>query len=288
MKKQFLIGLAFILCLTSSCDKEDEPAPAVIEVEDFTKTIDENPANGFVLGTLKASTDKGTLTFKLVNESVAGAFDLNTNTGELKVKDGAKFNYQANDKLTAKVSVVNGKVEKFINVNITIVLTDALIFNGQKIDLSNANIYWSYANAYSATHERHDIIITDGEFKGVNYTGNNAMDFPNGYTYRIILFIYPKVGTNYNVENEFVVSEYNSPSNLAKWNVGYVAILNSDFTLSTNNFSGNPKILFNYTIGENGFGLTGPFKIALPQSIDNENKSISIEINGQYKRIFDN
>jgi hypothetical protein len=111
-------SLFFVLTLVIACDEED--APPVFQVKDFETTIEENPSNGFVIGKLEATTNKGTLTFTLTEESVPGALELDAAKAELKVKDKSKFDFETTTKLTAKVNVSNANVVKTINVVVNI------------------------------------------------------------------------------------------------------------------------------------------------------------------------
>jgi hypothetical protein len=127
-KKTMKKSVVLLALLTShifiSCDKSDAPAPPMIDVKDFEITMSENPVAGFVIGTLDAKTDKGTLTFKLLSESVAGAFEVEEKTGKLKVKTSSKFDYEKNKNLSAKVLAENMEVKKEISVNVNLTNAD--------------------------------------------------------------------------------------------------------------------------------------------------------------------
>ena len=92
----------------------------VVNTQDETVTIDENPTTGQTLVTVTGTTDMGSVTFSLANESVAGAFDLDTSTGELTVSDASLFDYELNTSLTATVNVTNASITQtaIITVNL--------------------------------------------------------------------------------------------------------------------------------------------------------------------------
>ncbi len=142
--KHLLITTLLLSAMTfsiSSCkkkDKEEDPTPTTTEptvtavtTEDFTKTIAENPANELVLGTITAN-GSGTLTYTLMEEATEkkakeeapATFVVNSSTGELKVGNRAKFDYEANTsrQVIGKVKVSNGISEAICNITIT--LTD--------------------------------------------------------------------------------------------------------------------------------------------------------------------
>ncbi|MCE2732857.1 MAG: cadherin repeat domain-containing protein [Flammeovirgaceae bacterium] len=288
MKKYLALVALTTLTFLNSCDEED--APPVVQVKDFEVTIDENPANGFVLGKLEATTDKGTLTFTLTSESVEGAFEVDAEKGELKVKDKSKFDFETTKKITAIVTVKNGSVEK--TINITVNLKDSfneLVVNNLTYDLSNANLYWTGGNSgHSQTHERHILLITDGVFSGNNYIGNDQQDFPNGYTYKVTLYVYPAKGTDYSIQNTCEITSFNgAEAKPGKWAVGYLINAGTKFILSTEQYTGTPKVLFNYKQNNNGvFDIEGPLYINIPQSTGTENYKVELRFDGKYKKIF--
>jgi hypothetical protein len=108
----------FLLTFITACDEEDEQT--VFEIKNFEVTVDENPSNGFVLGKLEATTNKGEITFKLISESVEGALELDNAKAELRVKDNSKFNFETTTKITAKVNVSNADVVKTIDVVVNV------------------------------------------------------------------------------------------------------------------------------------------------------------------------
>ncbi|MGB3850898.1 MAG: cadherin repeat domain-containing protein [Tunicatimonas sp.] len=96
--------LSFVLAtiLLMGCTKEDDLAPAEIAIAPFTKTTSENPAPGASLGTLKVTASRGPITYVLSEEVPAGALSINAATGELTVKDSAKFDFETNVTIKAK------------------------------------------------------------------------------------------------------------------------------------------------------------------------------------------
>lgn len=93
-----------------------------VSTTDFTVTIDENPINGQVLGMVEGSTNEGSVTFTITDESIAGTFSINETNGELAVKNREYFDFEVNPKLLATVEVRNGTVSK--NSNVTVNLND--------------------------------------------------------------------------------------------------------------------------------------------------------------------
>lgn len=98
-------------------------APITISVSNYANTVIENPFNRegpVVLGTITASTNRGTLSYSLSSQSVAGAMAINTSTGQLTVANASVFDFEVNPTITGVVSVANGSETATANVTITV------------------------------------------------------------------------------------------------------------------------------------------------------------------------
>ena len=123
-----LVLIVLVTLLFSSCSKDsDDPIAETITVStsDFSITMDENPANGQVIGTVQGSTNQGSVTFSITEQTPAGAFSIDATSGELKVLDGTLFNFDIHPKITGTVKVANGSV--FKNASATITLKDGYV-----------------------------------------------------------------------------------------------------------------------------------------------------------------
>lgn len=89
-----------------------------VSVTDFSTSIDENPENSQLIGTVEASTNQGELTFTILEQNPEGAFAVDTATGELSVLDKEEFDYERNPIITGIIEVVNGEVDEVLNVTI--------------------------------------------------------------------------------------------------------------------------------------------------------------------------
>ena len=121
-----------------SCSKEsDDPNPTEITVftSDFSRIMDENPTNGQVIGNVQGRTNQGTVIFSITEQNPAGAFSINSASGELKVADASIFDFETNPTISGTVNIANGAVSK--NALVTISLNDLngkdLIHNGEKV-----------------------------------------------------------------------------------------------------------------------------------------------------------
>lgn len=123
MKTQSFFLCCFLVVLIlgiSSCDDETV-APPTVTASGITITIDENPSDGRVLGSVTGTTDQGELVFSLTDENPSGALAIDVNTGELSVKDPTKFDFETNAvvRATGNVSVLGVTESASISINLT-------------------------------------------------------------------------------------------------------------------------------------------------------------------------
>jgi hypothetical protein len=120
--------------LLHACNPENntpEDLPVAVYVPDFLRIIDENPNRGQILGFVAASTNIGTVTYAIAEESVEGAFEIDATDGKLKVADPTAFDYETRQEVTAVVAVTNGDLTEY--ANITIELLDVFQENIQRL-----------------------------------------------------------------------------------------------------------------------------------------------------------
>lgn len=100
---------------TVSINDAENPVPVTINlndvmewsIQDLTASIDENPTDGQVVGTIPVS-GSGTFSFSITSQSPAGALSIDASTGELSVVDPNLFDYEANPVITANILVDDG------------------------------------------------------------------------------------------------------------------------------------------------------------------------------------
>lgn len=90
----------------------------LVDASDFSTAIDENPALHQVLGSIVGTTNKGTVTYELIQQSPTGALTVDVSSGVLTVADPALFDYEANPVITATVRVANDQLVKEAIVHI--------------------------------------------------------------------------------------------------------------------------------------------------------------------------
>lgn len=211
MKSSFsFISILVLISTLFSCDTEDARTPLGITISapDFEETIEENPENGTILGTLEAfASDDSTIQYgniieadsedsKFESETPIGALDIDNVTGELFIKDASLFNYDLNTEINATVNAISGQVTEAININI--ILTEILDIDSDinaLIDLYEANITkdendedvlpiltnWDITLTDITETEIANwegVTITDNRVTGLNISGKNLIVIP--------------------------------------------------------------------------------------------------------------
>lgn len=92
-----------------------------IVAQDVNLTINENPSNGDIIGSLQA-TSGSNLTYIISSQNPAGAFTINQNTGEISVADATLFDYETNPNMLATISISNGSYS--VSKNAFVALND--------------------------------------------------------------------------------------------------------------------------------------------------------------------
>ncbi|QAA80786.1 cadherin repeat domain-containing protein [Aequorivita sp. H23M31] len=127
-----LLLLISVLTL-NSCSKDDE-TETTVTTSDFSTIMDEYPPNGELIGTVEGRTNRGSVTFSILEQTPMGAFSIDAISGELKVADETLFVYGINPIITGTVKVANGDISKNAAVTITLNdLTHENIYNGDVI-----------------------------------------------------------------------------------------------------------------------------------------------------------
>jgi hypothetical protein len=116
IKKSYLLA-AVLLATIVSCNSDDDTSATPINIENLEVTIDENPTNGQVIGTVQSNSND-VLTYSITTQTPAGALSINATTGELLVADAVLFDFETNPTITAEVSSVDAVNIATITINI--------------------------------------------------------------------------------------------------------------------------------------------------------------------------
>ncbi len=107
-----------------SCSKDDNQPDDLLELSvstsDFSITMDENPTNGQVIGTVQGSTNNGSISFSIIEQTPEGAFSIDSTSGELTVAEASLFNFEVHPMLTGMVKVANGPLFEIARISIAL------------------------------------------------------------------------------------------------------------------------------------------------------------------------
>jgi hypothetical protein len=160
-----------VICLTIfSCD--DEATTIEITATNFTATIEENPTDGQVLGTVQASANQGEVTFALSEPAdFVGAFAINANTGVLTVAEPFYFDFEEREQVTGTVLVTSGSVSKEVEVSITLTNVIEITFENSYTNMAEN----PSANAVIITYELRNVTPANALELGVLGSGQTVL-----------------------------------------------------------------------------------------------------------------
>lgn len=111
-KSYILILLTIVLHI--SCSSDD--GTVVVNLQDLTVSVDENPANGDTVGTVQS--DAPTTNFSISSQTPAGALGIDATTGELMVADASLFDFETNPTITANITADNTANTAIITIDL--------------------------------------------------------------------------------------------------------------------------------------------------------------------------
>ncbi|HZW76926.1 MAG TPA: cadherin repeat domain-containing protein [Flavobacteriaceae bacterium] len=176
MNAQFIrfktIFILLFTMLTFSCSKEDElDAGLQVSTTDVEFTVNEYPEPGQEIGTVPGSGNRGAVTFSIIEQSVEGAFAIETSTGKLKVEDPLVFIYNKNSFLIAKIKVANGSMFEIANVKVIINKLGIEKWHEGNVFLNSQNAIDEFGHeGYS--HINGDLLIGSDFYNDIHDTGS--------------------------------------------------------------------------------------------------------------------
>ncbi|GHC54747.1 hypothetical protein GCM10008083_18830 [Ulvibacter litoralis] len=90
---KFLLVCASLAIISCSKDSEDT-SEVTVTTSNFSVTINENPSEGQLIGTVAGITNQGTVTFSITEQTPSGAFSIDVASGELKVANANLFDFE--------------------------------------------------------------------------------------------------------------------------------------------------------------------------------------------------
>jgi len=119
--KPYIILFLFVSGILFTCSEPNNQTDEIaITVSDFSTTIDEIPEFNQSLGFVSATTNQGTLTFSIMEQSVNNALSINEDSGELTVANAGVFNFDTNPEITAIIRATNETVFEDLTATITL------------------------------------------------------------------------------------------------------------------------------------------------------------------------
>jgi hypothetical protein len=118
---KFSIGISILLVIAVvlfGCKEYELDFDEEIIARNFSVEMDENPENGYVIGTLNASTTYERIDFKIDRQNPEGAFAVDAKKGTVTVADATKFDYEKDSVITGTVIVSNPNNSDSLKVNI--------------------------------------------------------------------------------------------------------------------------------------------------------------------------
>ncbi|MCB0467583.1 MAG: cadherin repeat domain-containing protein, partial [Aequorivita sp.] len=292
--------LVFVAILLNSCSKDsDAPNPFEITVttSDFSKTMDENPSNGQLIGIVSGSTNEGSVTFSITEQNPAGAFSIDPASGELKVANATLFDFEINPIITGTVKVANGAVSKNALVMITLNdLVEENVFEGNinlksqdEVNSFGANNYTRITGAlfigigdgtgYSDIHDltplstlesidnnfligfNENLISTTG-LENISHLGGD-LNFLNNTSLTNI------VGLNHITSINGTLSIYNNQSLVSLDGLNQLSSVNGYFQLHLNPLMSNIDWLENLVSVEQDFTISSCYSITNIDALSN-------------------
>lgn len=160
---------------TLTVNVNDVNDTASLEMADAIMSIDENSADGTVVGTVNATyTGDGSLSYSITSGNSSGAFALNAATGVLSVADENQLDFETTTSFTLGIGVTDGSLSTSATVIVNINDVDELITGLEDALALNLEAYpnpvINHLNiAVSVTDriEVHSIVDTQGKVQEV-------------------------------------------------------------------------------------------------------------------------
>ncbi len=203
------LAIACILVCVFNCSSDDDiNEPYSPAATNFNRTINENPTDGLLIGTIP-STSASASNFSIISQSVSGALRIDPSTGNLIVNNALVFDFETNPSITAVVRDLTNNGTTNVTIDLTNIDDIAHFLSTSKAD-------------YLATPNNDWIAITEAEYEllaerlnQVSRLGSTATDYLTTGALSIDNVTATNVGGSPNlpVDNYFFGFKYHSLSN---------------------------------------------------------------------------
>jgi hypothetical protein len=180
-----------IVVFNGSCDSDE--STVVVNLQDITITMDENPSNGFVVGTVQADTP--TSNFSITSQSPAGALSINSTTGELSIADATLFDFETNPTITANITADNAANAAIITIGLNDLFESTIPGNTNTEFVIGSDAYVT-PKAYLLVDDASVDGEYDREFTFVFTDGDIVEDTTNEIAFETTTTVFTKVTCN--------------------------------------------------------------------------------------------
>ncbi len=168
---------------TITVNVNDVNDTATLEMSDASMSVDENSANGTMVGTVSATyTGDGTLSYSITSGNTSGAFTLNAGTGVLTVADESQLDFETTTSFTLSLRVTDGTLADdatlIVNINdvdeIVTGLEDAIVLGLE----AYPNPVTTKLNLVVAATDRievHSVVDTQGKVQNIPIVMENSL-----------------------------------------------------------------------------------------------------------------
>ncbi|MCE7992884.1 MAG: carbohydrate-binding protein [Roseivirga sp.] len=168
---------------TLTVEVNDVNDTATLEMVDASMSIDENSADGTVVGTVSATyTGDGTLSYSITNGNSSGAFALNAGTGVLTVADENQLDFETATSFTVNLQVTDGTLTDDATLIVNINDVDEIVTGfedvlppGLKVYPNPVSTTLSLSFSYTDRITVHHVMDAQGRKQQIPVTSENTL-----------------------------------------------------------------------------------------------------------------
>ncbi|OBX24313.1 MULTISPECIES: cadherin repeat domain-containing protein [Bizionia] len=206
-----LKNLSLVLILVSffNCSSDDDVnIPSTPPASSFDRTINENPIDGLLIGTIPTASSSAS-NYSITSQSINGALRIDSATGNLIVNNALVFDFETNPIITAVVTDLSTNAITNVTINLNNIDDIVHFLSTSKTD-------------YMAADENDWILITEAEYElfaerlnQISTLGTTDSDYQTtGVTFIDNVTVTNVEGSpNYPQGNYFFAFKYHSNSN---------------------------------------------------------------------------
>ncbi len=120
MKNIIYITLLSLITIMISCTNDEVDKPTIVNTQDYTVDIRDNVKTGDTIVTVLARSNKGSLSYNIINQNPVDAFAIDPDYGQITVNDETLIDAINTPVIDIEVSVGKDEVIKTSNVTINV------------------------------------------------------------------------------------------------------------------------------------------------------------------------